>query len=329
MADICFHARFEDSAGDGVDGLTVTWNVNRITRSTAAYFAEVTGGPTTTAVGRDGLYVYLLTGANLVLYDYTATAITASATPTVHEVAAVWTLWALSWHDIATSAMTLAGSIGKLLVDNIDGAISDIPAAVWSVATATLTGVGSIGKYIVDNLAGTAIAAAVWNALTVTYSAAGSFGAAIVNICSCVVSALTKYGLVNKAQSGVLDMYRGDTWVHRFYGLGDLTGNDDIWFGVKADKNDTDAEAIILISRTVGLERINGAAATVPANGSITVIGALTDGVIEVELDEIEMAKLTASKKFYYDVQKRVSGDTTSPECGTCIVSADVVRATS
>jgi hypothetical protein len=119
MSTICFYARYEDSSGDGCNGLTVTWDIERITRSTGARSAFVTGGATTTAVGRRGLYVYTLTNADLTLYDYVATAITASATPTVHEVAALWTLWSLSWHDILTSALTTVGSIGKLLVEKL------------------------------------------------------------------------------------------------------------------------------------------------------------------------------------------------------------------
>jgi hypothetical protein len=119
MSTICFYARYEDSSGDGCNGLTVTWDIERITRSTGARSAFVTGGATTTAVGRRGLYVYTLTNADLTLYDYVATAITASATPTVHEVAALWTLWSLSWYDILTSVLTTVGSIGKLLVEKL------------------------------------------------------------------------------------------------------------------------------------------------------------------------------------------------------------------
>ena len=64
-----------------------------------------------------------LTGADLTLYDYIATAITADATVDQQELAAYWTLWSLSWHDILTTALTTAGSIGKLLVDNINATI--------------------------------------------------------------------------------------------------------------------------------------------------------------------------------------------------------------
>lgn len=123
-ATICFYARFEDAAGDGVNGIAVTWDIERITRTTGARTALVTGGATSIVVGRRGLYGYLLAGADLTLYDYVATAITASATPTVHEVAAMWTLWSLSWYDVLTAIMTEAGSVGELLLDNLDVPVS-------------------------------------------------------------------------------------------------------------------------------------------------------------------------------------------------------------
>jgi len=127
MSTLCFYARYEDAAGDGVNGIAVTWDIEQITRSTGARVALVTGGATSIIIGRRGLYGYLLAGADLTLYDYVATAITASATPTVHEVAALWTLWSLSWHDVLSAALTVANSIGKRIVDYLDMAISDIP----------------------------------------------------------------------------------------------------------------------------------------------------------------------------------------------------------
>lgn len=61
--------------------------------------------------------------------------------------------------DRATSALVTAGSIGKLLVDNVDAAISSrsshAAADVWEVGTRTLT---SFGTLVAD------VAAAVWSA---------------------------------------------------------------------------------------------------------------------------------------------------------------------
>jgi hypothetical protein len=124
-----------------------------------------------------------------------------------------------------------------------------------------------------------------------------------------------------------LTIYRGDTWNQELTGLGDLTGRTELWFGVKEDPDDTDDESIILISETVGLERINGAAATVPANGSITVTDAAS-GVVEIDLDEVETAKLVPDKRFW-DFQSLIGGVVTTPKGGRLPITADIVRATS
>jgi len=70
--------------------------------------------------------------------------------------------------DALTSALTQAGSIGKLLVDNINATISSrsshSAADVWAVGTRTLTGFGTL---VSD------VATAVWSAGTRTLSAFG------------------------------------------------------------------------------------------------------------------------------------------------------------
>ncbi len=123
-----------------------------------------------------------------------------------------------------------------------------------------------------------------------------------------------------------LFLYRGDTWSQIITGMGDLTAATDIWFGVKADPDDADSESIFLISETVGLERINGAVAAVPGNGSITVVAPATRGVIQVDLDEVETAKLVPDKRFW-DAQRLVAGRMTTPKAGRISISADIVRA--
>lgn len=123
-----------------------------------------------------------------------------------------------------------------------------------------------------------------------------------------------------------LSLYRGDTWIQVITGLGDLTAAADIWFAFKADPDDTDAQALCLISETVGLERIIGAPAAVAANGSITVIDAPA-GVIQVQLEADETAKLEPDKRFW-DAQKDMAGVITTPKAGRIAVIADIVRVT-
>lgn len=99
----------------------------------------------------------------------TASALTTNNDKTGYALSTAGTL--AIW-DKATSALTTAGSIGKLLVDNIDAAISsrsshsaaDVWAAttrtlsaagvqaIWDALTSALTTSGSIGKLLVDNI---------------------------------------------------------------------------------------------------------------------------------------------------------------------------------
>jgi hypothetical protein len=91
---ICFFAQFVGSKV-GVNSLTVTWDIERITRADGTRAALVTGGATNITVGRRGLYGYYLAAADLDTYDYVATAITASTAVDQQEIAAVWTEWVL------------------------------------------------------------------------------------------------------------------------------------------------------------------------------------------------------------------------------------------
>ncbi len=142
-----------------------------------------------------------------------------------------------------------------------------------------------------------------------------------------VVSLLLSHTIIAGALRPMdLYLYRGDTWSQVITGLGDLTAATDIWFAMKEDPDDTDNQAIALISETVGLERINGAVAAVPGNGSITVIAPATRGVIRVDLDEVETAKLVPDRRFW-DAQKLVTGTVTTPKAGRISIQADIVRA--
>lgn len=91
---------------------------------------------------------------------------------------------------IATTSLTGAGSIGKLLVDNITASISAVPAAVWTVATSALTGANTIGKLLVDNVNAKVgdVAASVWAIATSALTATGTIGKWILDKLDVVVS---------------------------------------------------------------------------------------------------------------------------------------------
>lgn len=87
MADMILVGQFT-AAKVGVNGLTVTIDVEQIEIATGTRTALVTGA-SATAVGRRGLYTYRLAGANPSLYVHIATFITASTSVDQQEVAAV------------------------------------------------------------------------------------------------------------------------------------------------------------------------------------------------------------------------------------------------
>lgn len=122
---------------------------------------------------------------------------------------------------------------------------------------------------------------------------------------------------------------RGDTMIYGFTGMGDLTNRENIWFTVKGSKSDADTAALVQIDEDTGLLYINGAAAGVPGNGSITV-NAIISGNLTVRLEAIESAKVDCCVRAYYDLQiEFTDGTVLTPARGLCKLIGDVTRATS
>jgi hypothetical protein len=89
------------------------------------------------------------------------------------------------------------------------------------------------------------------------------------------------------------------------FGVGDLTGRTKLYFTVKYMKEKdsaTDAQSVIQIEETAGLLYINKNAASVPANGSITVTDALA-GTMTIELAAEETDKLLPNEVYVYDIK--------------------------
>jgi len=125
------------------------------------------------------------------------------------------------------------------------------------------------------------------------------------------------------------DLYlqRGDTWNIEIRRVGDISARTKLWFSLKSDVGDTDAQSLVQIEETAGLEYVNGAAATVAGNGSITVLDA-TIGNIDVRLEAVESAKLENVGNFYYDAQT-LDTDIETKVHGRAVVMGDVTRETS
>ncbi len=103
MSDLIFVGQFVASK-TGATGLTVTVDVDRYTLSDGSRSALVTGGSATE--GRRGLYHYRLASADLSLYQYVATFITADSSVDQQEIAAL----GLVVPDALTSSREVAGA---------------------------------------------------------------------------------------------------------------------------------------------------------------------------------------------------------------------------
>jgi len=216
------------------------------------------------------------------------------------------------WNELIAGHLG-AGSTGAALNGASAPTVGQIADAVWDELIAGHLGAGSTGASL--NAAGGA--GDPWiTALPGAY-AAGSAGDIIGNLeadtCSCVTAWYNKYisVLTNFRPGGAITIRRGDTFTLNIERLGDITTRADIWFTVKEDQDDADTASWIQISETVGLEYINGLAATVPANGSITVIDAVA-GDVTIVLAAVECAKLQTCGKAYYDIQVLFADGTVS-----------------
>jgi hypothetical protein len=151
-------------------------------------------------------------------------------------------------------------------------------------------------------------------------------GAAIAALIGNIITALMAIAPVARGvRSMDLQLYRGDTWTQPIARLGDISGRDKLWITCKDDKDDADSQAIFQIEETAGLVYINGAAASIPANGSITVTDAAV-GNITVVLAAVETAKIEATKKFFYDVQMLDGTTVTTLRAGYLMVTSDVTK---
>lgn len=218
-----------------------------------------------------------------------------TTTRSSHNAAAVWasgkreltgfgTLVADIW-AAATSGLTAAGSIGKLLVDNIDAAISSVGGAtvaqLWGALTSGLATTNSIGKLLVSKL----------NLIT---------------------------GPLESASSATRDfaIIRAVTFTHETSTLVVPGSWTECYVTSKCDLDDLDSAALFQIKITNGgdagdgLQVLNGVAQTGAAlsNGSVTV----NADTVSFTLADDASAELTRQTGAHYDVKFLLSDGTTN-----------------
>ena len=126
-----------------------------------------------------------------------------------------------------------------------------------------------------------------------------------------------------------ITVYRGDSISIPLTGLGSLANLSKLYFTVKADPNDADADAILQVEQTAGLLVICGAAG-IAGDGAIALDNTVT-GAITITLTAAEAAKLPTFGSPTYDVQiVRTTGTIVSTlAVGAFVVTDDLTRAVS
>lgn len=199
---------------------------------------------------------------------------------------------------------TIATRASQASVDTIDDYVdTEMAAALAAVDTEVAAILAAVAALPTATLA----AAAVWTYATRTLTQSAAAVAAAVS-------------------GSTLTIRRGDTWSASLTDVGSLTGNTKLWFTAKRDPNDTDAQSLIQIERTVGLVYLNAAAATA-GQGSLTVDDAAT-GDVTLVLAAAATATLPVGS-YSYDIQMLTASGVTTRTEGVLNVTSDITLAVS
>lgn len=199
-------------------------------------------------------------------------------------------------------------------------AVSEIADGVWDEALSGHATAGTAGKYLTD--AGAA-SDPLLNAVPGAYSA-GTAGYVLGNLDGMTITT------VSVLSGTALNIVRGDSLSATFNDLGATTSYTSLWFTVKRDKADTDAQAVIQIKKNAsatgdGLLYVNGAAAADGTKGSITISDAAT-GDLVIALDESITDDLAIEEGLFYDIQYLISSAVSTKTEGVCNIVGDVTR---
>jgi hypothetical protein len=163
---------------------------------------------------------------------------------------------------------------GETWVERVDVAVSSrLPAASYT----TPPTVAEIEDGVLD-------------ALTADHVTAGTIGKAIgdAGSGSVVVNARVAVSAVEAAS-----VASGKLGFVRYYSFAESIPSDttealntatEIWLAIKHSKDDSDASSILLVSKTNGLEVLNGSAYGTPAHGSLSIAGISGDWDADVDV---------------------------------------------
>lgn len=157
-----------------------------------------------------------------------------------------------------------------------------------------------------------------------------------------VLSAAASQSIASLA-AGVLEVKRGDTYRYQLTGLGDISDRQKLWFTVKNNQTDADADAILQITEADGAIRFNGGVPASSTLASITVVDQVA-GTANLFIDKsltaamgtgtglgltVQPRSLTAAP---WDIQverNNSTADVNTVSEGSMNVSLDVTRAIS
>ena len=124
----------------------------------------------------------------------------------------------------------------------------------------------------------------------------------------------------------VITQERATTWTFNITGMGSLAGRTALYFAIKRVLTDGDADAMVLIEETAGLQVINGGVAPTAGNGSITVTD-VAAGNITVTLAAVESAKLNETRMAFWGVKMVTAAAVEQLDSDRFNVSRSVVEA--
>lgn len=131
------------------------------------------------------------------------------------------------------------------------------------------------------------------------------------------------------SSTNLLVVHCGDSYSISITGLGDISNRSKLWFTVKSELDDTDNDAVLQITESGGLIRVNGEAPGSSSIASITVDNE-TLGNITIALDETLTRLLAIGELKFYDIQVlRSTGAVNTLVQGTLIANDDVTKAVS
>ena len=263
-------------------------------------------------------------------FDGTGYAGTGNTIPTVTTVGTVTTL---TGHTAQTGDNF--ARLGAPAGASVSADIAALPTAgenadqVWEEAIADHSGtVGSTA----EQLAAAGAGGDPWDTAIPAAYAAGKAGYILGNLEDDFWSSSTRTltqsaaSVVSAVSGSTLTITRGDTFTATITGLGSIATRTRLYFTVKTDPaSQADSAAIIQIEESDGLKYLNGAAASVAGQGSITVddedAGDITIVLAAAASDDLAIRSMT------YDVQMVTATAVTTLTSATCTVAKDVTRA--